>query len=126
MRRRKLTLLAALGAAAIAALLIARPWSAKAPPADRAAGSTTAAAVPAIRAGSASAIGAPLPSDLPELVAYLRARFGKHIASRYAQIQMIEKLMRHFQAKNPAGWQAELLAAVRAAFPERYAEIAAT
>ena len=68
---------------------------------------------------------AALPADLAELVAYLRGRFGKHIASRYVQMQMIEKLMRHFQAKSPGSWQAELLAAVRAAFPERYDEIAA-
>jgi hypothetical protein len=77
-----------------------------------------------VRAGSARA-GAPLPADPSELVAFLRARFGKHIDNPYVQIQMLEKLMRHFQEKNPSGWQAELLAAVRAAFPERYAEIAA-
>ncbi len=126
MRRRKLTLLAALAALAIAVALIARLRAGKAPPANPAAGPATAAPVPGVRAGSASELGAPLPADPDELVAYLRARFGKHLASRYVQIQMLEKLMRHFQAKNPAGWQAELLAAVRAAFPERYAELAAT
>jgi hypothetical protein len=133
MRRRKIMLLGALAAVAIAALLIARPWSAPrtaAPsPGAAAAGPAAAGPAPSLLAGAASpaslAAAAPLPSELAELVAYLRARFGKHIASAYVQIQMLEKLMRHFQAKDPAGWEAALLAAIRAAFPERYAELAA-
>jgi hypothetical protein len=129
MSRRKITLLVALAAVAIAVLAVARLWPAGSPTAaaEAAPGATTTVPAPAARAGSPSpkTPSAALPSDLAELVAYLRARFGKNIANRYVQIQMIEKLMRHFQAKNPAGWQAELLAAVRAAFPERYAEIAA-
>lgn len=130
MTRRKLTTLLALAAAAIAllVLLAVRLWpsrpGAAAPAVAAGAASTASPDLGDDPTGSASA-SAPLPSDLAELVAFLRARYGKHIANRYAQIQMIEKLMRHFQAKNPAGWQAELLAAVRAAFPERYDEIAA-
>jgi hypothetical protein len=126
--RQKLTILAALAVAAIAALWIARPWrsgdgaAAATPGAGVAgAGGSTAPAGSAPATGSAAA----LPADQAELVAYLRARFGAHIASRYVQIQMLEKLMRHFQAQDPAGWQAALLAALRAAFPERYAELAA-
>jgi len=121
-------MLGALAAAAIAVLLVARLWPARSPSTGAELGATATASAPAVRAaaGSPASGSAPLPSDLAELVTYLRTRFGKNIASRYVQIQMLEKLMRHFQAKNSAGWQAELLAAIRAAFPERYAEIAAT
>jgi len=125
MSRRKITLLA-LAAIAAAALLVARLWPASAPEPGSAPGAPAAVlAAGAAAAPGAAPASAPLPSDLAELVAYLRARFGKNIDNAYVQIQMLEKLMRHFQAKNPAGWQAELLAAVRAAFPERYDEIAA-
>ena len=128
MSRRKILALAALATAAIATLLIVR-WRAEPATAGTALGDPARATAAATGAGlgsaSPGAAAAPLPSDLAELVAYLRGRFGAHIASSYVQIQMLEKLMRHFQAKNPAGWQAELLAALRAAFPERYAELAA-
>lgn len=129
MSRRRITTLVALAAVALAALLVARLWWAEAPVAAPAPGATSAAPAPVVRAGAASpgsrAAPAPLPSELAELVAYLRARYGKHLANRYVQIQMLEKLMRHFQAQHPERWQAELLAALRAAFPERYAELAA-
>jgi hypothetical protein len=120
-------MLVAVAVVAIAVLLVARLWFAGPPKAATAAG----AMPPALAAGASSGSptspsSAALPSDQAELVTYLRARFGKHIASSYIQIRMLEKLMRYFQEKNPAGWQADLLAAVRAAFPERYAEIAAT
>jgi hypothetical protein len=124
--RQKLTMFVALVAVAIAVLLAARLWSAGPPDAATAAGAMPPAlTAPAGPASPASAASAALPADLNELVTYLRTRFGKNIASAYVQIQMLEKLMRYFQAKNPTGWQAELLAAVRAAFPERYDEIAA-
>jgi hypothetical protein len=127
MSRRKIAMGVALAAGVIAVLVVARLWPAKPPAATAPSDPRTALAV---RAGSGSPMAPPssasLPADLAELVTYLHARFGKHIASSYVQIQMIEKLMRHFQAKNPAGWQDELLAAIRAAFPERYAELAAT
>jgi hypothetical protein len=124
--RRKISLLLALAAVAIAVLLVGRLWLGK-PPADATApgGMTSALEGPAGAASPAAASSASLPSDPTALVAYLRARFGKNIASSYVQIQMLEKLMRYFQAKDPTGWQADLLAAVREAFPERYAEIAA-
>lgn len=127
MSRRKLTTAAALAAAAIAALLIWRLWpsDAREAPAPGARAAASALAGGAAAPASSASASAPLPSDPDELVAYLRARFGKHLANRYVQIQMLEKLMRHFQAKNPAGWQAELLAALRAAFPERADELAA-
>ena len=120
----------ALAAGVIAVLLVARLWPAKPPAAATAPGDTSTAL--AVRAGSSAPsapssppLSASLPADLAELVTYLHARFGKTIANPYVQIQMLEKLMRHFQAKHPAGWQADLLAAIRAAFPERYAELAA-
>jgi hypothetical protein len=128
MSRRKITVLVALAAVAITVLLVVRLRRETAP----ASSPGTASSVPAagarggaISPGAARAASA-LPADPGELVAYLRARFGKDIANRYVQMQMLEKLMRHFQATHPEGWQAELLAAVRAAFPERYDEIAAT
>jgi hypothetical protein len=125
MRGRKLTTAVALAAAALAALLVFWRWPSQAPEAIAPGAASAAFTLPGGAAASATAASAPLPSELGELVAYLRARFGKHLANRYVQIQMLEKLMRHFQAKNPAGWQAELLAALRAAFPERADELAA-
>ncbi len=128
MTRRKITALGALAAGAVAGVLVWHLWPAE-PRQAIAPGATAAAIAPAggaaaALASSASA-SAPLPSGRAELAAYLRARFGKHLANRYVQVQMLEKLMRHFQAKHPASWEAELLAAIRAAFPERYAELAA-
>lgn len=117
-------MLVALAGVAVAVVLVARLWPAQAPASADAPGAMTTVA--AVGRGSASpSPSAPLPSDLAELVSYLRARFGKNIANRYVQIQMLEKLMHRFQATNPAGWEAELLAAIRAAFPERYAELSA-
>jgi hypothetical protein len=126
--RQKLTILAVLAIAAIAALWIARPWRSEGKATSDGPGTAAAGAGGiAASAGSASASGsaAALPADQAELVAYLRARFGAKIANRYVQIQMLEKLMRHFQAQDPAGWKAALLAALRAAFPERFEELAA-
>jgi len=129
-RGRRRIAIAAAGVAAVAValvVLIVRPWGAR----DAATGAVTSGARTGAPAGASVGLrggaraGAPLPADLAELVAFLRGKYGKHIASAYVQIQMIEKLMRHFQEKNPAGWQADLLAAVRAAFPERADEIAA-
>jgi hypothetical protein len=127
-RRRRLVVLAAVVAAAAAlVLLVVRLWPSGTPAAaGGGAGGAGVAAVPVVRGGAVAGAGASaLPSDLAELVAFLRGRYGKHIGSAYVQIQMLEKLMRHFQEKNPAGWQAELLAAVRAAFPDQYDAIAA-
>src|SRR5438132_1287727 len=96
-RRQQIAMLAVLAAVAAAVLLFVHPWAAEAPAANPP-GSPAAALSLGSRAGSAQAP-APLPSDLAELVAYLRGRFGKHIDNPYVQIQMLEKLMRHFQAK---------------------------
>lgn len=60
-----------------------------------------------------------------ELVTYLRSRYGKNIRDPRVQIEMLEELMRHFQKENPDNWEQALLAAVRAAFPELYDELAA-
>lgn len=87
---------------------------------DRAAGAERPA-----RPRAAGASGAPAAAAVDaELVAHLRSRYGANIGSRYVQIKLIEALMRHFQKQDPLRWQEALLAAVRAAFPDRYDEIA--
>jgi hypothetical protein len=131
MKKRKTTTLVTILAALLAVLLGLRWWSSSAqvpaPAATDAAPATPPPranlAVPSTQATQPTEPA--IPSDLTEMVAYLRSRFGKHIDNPYVQIQMLEKLMRYFQEHNPEGWQADLLAAVRAAFPERYAQIAA-
>jgi hypothetical protein len=128
MRKRKTTTLMALLATLLAVLLGLRWWSSKAPePAPAPVLANLAVSPPQVPQTSQieESAAAPIPSDLAEMVTYLRTRFGKNIGNPYVQIQMLEKLMRYFQERNPEGWQADLLAAVRAAFPERYAEIAA-
>jgi hypothetical protein len=72
-------------------------------------------------AGANGAAAAPVDS---ELVAHLRSSYGTNIGNRYVQIKLIEALMRHFQKHDPLHWQEALLAAVRAAFPDQYDEIA--
>ncbi len=85
-----------------------------------AAGADLAARPRAAGPGGASAA-APVDS---ELVAHLRSRYGANIGNPYVQIKLIEALMRHFQKQDPLHWKEALLAAVRAAFPDRYDEIA--
>ena len=72
-------------------------------------------------AGANGAAAAPVDA---ELVAHLRSSYGATIGNRYVQIKLIEALMRHFQKHDPLHWQEALLAAVRAAFPDQYDEIA--
>jgi len=72
-------------------------------------------------AGASGAVAAPVDA---ELVAHLRSRYGANIGNSYVQIKLIEALMRHFQKHDPLHWQQALLAAVRAAFPDRHDEIA--
>ncbi|MCY1083220.1 hypothetical protein [Archangium lansingense] len=59
-----------------------------------------------------------------DLVSYLRSRFGAHIRNPHTQMRMLEQLMRHFQKLNPTGWEADLLAVLKQAFPELYDELA--
>lgn len=66
-----------------------------------------------------------IPAGEAEVIAHLRAEYGDGIENPYIQIRMIEKLMRYYQARYPDTWQEKLLAALRAAFPERYQELAA-
>ena len=84
---------------------------------------------PALAAAPARDQAPPAAADIPageaELVAHLRATYGGEIENPYVQMRMLEKLMRYYQARYPDTWQDMLLAAVRAAFPERYQEIAA-
>jgi hypothetical protein len=60
-----------------------------------------------------------------DIVSYLRNRFGAHIHDPHTQMRMLEDLMRHFQKLNPSGWEADLLATLKQAFPELYEELAA-
>ncbi|PTL79676.1 hypothetical protein [Vitiosangium sp. GDMCC 1.1324] len=59
-----------------------------------------------------------------DLVSYLRSRYGAHIRDPHTQMRMLEQLMRHFQKLNPTGWEADLLAVLKQAFPELYDELA--
>jgi hypothetical protein len=92
--------------------------------AGTASGDRAAGAEPRAQPRAAGASGAPAAPVDAELVAHLRSRYGANIGKPYVQIKLIEALMRHFQEQDPLRWQEALLAAVRAAFPERYDEIA--
>ncbi|WP_257462012.1 hypothetical protein [Archangium lipolyticum] len=59
-----------------------------------------------------------------DLVSYLRSRYGARIHDPHTQMRMLEQLMRHFQQLNPTGWEADLLAVIKLAFPELYDELA--
>lgn len=125
-------ILIVIGAAAAVAVLIYLGTAAdEATPAPAAASAGTPA-----RAGAAPALpGAPgaLPgagpgaatSVDPVLVEHLQAEYGAGIEHASVQMRLIEALMRYFRERDPEHWQAALLAAVRAAFPELYDQIAA-
>ncbi len=68
---------------------------------------------------------APLrPAIEPEIIERLRLKYGAKIANRYVQVKLIEALMRQYQKQDPEHWREKLLEVVRAAFPDRYDEIA--
>jgi hypothetical protein len=135
-RRKSVLLLAAIGVCLALALYLGRKVVAEEAPAseDPQAAATGRAPPP----GTQGAAGAPaltqgqglessrgqLPAEEGDLVAMLRQRFGERIHRPYVQMKMLEDLMRHFQARNPRGWKEDLLAALKAAFPERYEELA--
>lgn len=60
----------------------------------------------------------------PAIIEHLRSRYGANIGNRRVQIKLIETLMRQYQKEDPEHWREKLLEAVRAAFPDRYDEIA--
>jgi hypothetical protein len=65
------------------------------------------------------------PVRTPEdMASYLRSRYGKNIRDPHTQMRMLEELMRHFQKLNPSGWEADVLALLKQAFPELYEELA--
>lgn len=64
------------------------------------------------------------PRSGEDMVAALRSRYGARIHQPHTQMRMLERLMRHFQRLNPSGWEADLLALVKQAFPELYDELA--
>jgi len=59
-----------------------------------------------------------------DMASYLRSRYGKNIRDPHTQMRMLEELMRHFQKLNPSGWEADVLALLKQAFPELYDELA--
>jgi len=66
------------------------------------------------------------PLEGEELISYLRSQFGMKLANPYVQVRMLEKLLRQFRKSHPDTWHAEILAVLRAAFPDRYAELVGT
>lgn len=58
-----------------------------------------------------------------DLASYLRERYGARIHDPHTQLRMLEDLMRYFQKLNPTGWEADLLALLKQAFPELYDEL---
>ena len=135
MNRRKAPLLVALVLLlAGSALLVYRTRPSGERPPDEAsmAGTAKAQARPTPGPASATAASAEGPREslrgpmrTPEdMVSYLRSRYGARIKDPHTQMRMLEELMRHFQRLNPTGWEADLLALVKQAFPELYDELA--
>jgi hypothetical protein len=123
-------ILIVIGAAAAAALLVylgtAADEATSAPAAARAGTPGREGAAPAAAGVTRGArTEATATSVDPVLVEHLQAEYGAGIEHPSVQMRMIEALMRHFQERNPGNWQEALLAAVRAAFPELYDQIAA-
>lgn len=119
---------AAAAVAALIYLVTAGGEATSAPAAARAGGSERAGAAPGTPrtpAAPATSAAAPAGAVDPVLVEHLQAEYGAGIEHPSVQMRMIEALMRYFQERDPANWQAALLAAVRAAFPELYDRIAA-
>jgi hypothetical protein len=98
--------------------------AAQGPPLPRQTKGETSATLPASMHAAETSPGA-APVDA-QMVAHLRERYGAHIDNPYVQMQMLEQLMRYYQKRDPEHWKERLLDAVRAAFPERYDEIAKT
>lgn len=134
-RRKSVLLLAAIGACLALALYLGRGGLSREatasedpeasgtgqPPAPR---TQRVAGAPALTQGQGlESSRGQLPAEEGDLVAMLRQRFGASIHRPYVQMKMLEDLMRHFQARNPNGWREDLLAALKAAFPERYEEL---
>ncbi len=135
MNRRKAPLLVALVLLlAGSALLVYRTRPSAEPPPDEASLAGTAKApshaTPGSTSATAASAGGPReslrgPVRTPEdMVSYLRSRYGARIKDPHTQMRMLEELMRHFQRLNPSGWEADLLALVKQAFPELYDELA--
>jgi hypothetical protein len=133
MNRRKAPLLLALALLiAASALLVSRsrpesgaPWG-QSPARRDASPSGTSPRVPAALARTAgdSREDPDAARSEEDLVAALRARYGARLHEPHTQMRLLEQLMRHFQKLNPTGWEADLVALLRRAFPEQAEELA--
>jgi hypothetical protein len=119
--RKKSVILAAIALAVLlAGLLISRG--------SRTSASPVAAPVPLERERTASRLSGRAPDaavDRDALVAQIRSRYGAQIQHPYVQLKMLERLIPHFRAQSPDRWREALLDFLRAAFPDRSAELAA-
>jgi hypothetical protein len=131
MSKRILIVIGAAAAVAVLIYLVTAGGEASSVPAAARAGAPEAAGAapgaPAVGSGArpGAAAAAPAGAVDPVLVEHLQAEYGAGIEHPSVQMRMIEALMRYFQERDPKNWQAALLAAVRAAFPELYDRIAA-
>jgi hypothetical protein len=80
---------------------------------------------PALAGGSSSEVGFPAGADPQQLIAHLQGRFGGRLGNPYVQIKLLEDLIRHFRKVSPDRWEQAVLEVLRAAFPEKYEELAA-
>ncbi|HEX8539153.1 MAG TPA: hypothetical protein VF664_16935, partial [Cystobacter sp.] len=127
MNRRKAPLLLALALLlAGTAVLLTRPLpESGSPPGESPARrqATSSSAAPGVPRALARPGTPPKPPDAERseeaLIAALRARYGARLHEPHTQMRLLEQLMRHFQQLNPSGWEADLLALLRRAFPEQ-------
>ncbi|QRN97838.1 hypothetical protein JRI60_01770 [Archangium violaceum] len=135
-RRKAPLLLAFVLLLAGSALLVFKPGSAEGPSPETDPARAQAATGPDAQALAARSRGTPATKgDAQEgpdgfgqpggdMASYLRSRYGAHIRDPHTQMRMLEQLMRYFQQLNPTGWEADLLAVLKQAFPELYDELA--
>lgn|SRR5215217_5075729 len=112
------------GAAVLAATPTTTSTPGQAPPTTPAAASPSAATPPPVMPAPAPAPGA-LDEELEALATSLREKYGAKLHEPYLQIRMVEELMRFFQERYPDRWEQELLAFLKANFPEHYDALAA-
>ncbi|MFY1830385.1 hypothetical protein ACN47A_31015 [Myxococcus fulvus] len=88
-------------------------------------GGTAPSATTSVARPSPPPVPEPTDTELEELAASLKQRYGKNLNEPHAQIRLIEDLMRFFQQRYPDRWREELLAFLKVHFPEHYDTLAA-